>query len=185
MLKASKPAASQWTARPITIIEAPDRSRPKSRASSRRINSLGNGRCAVRFILASISASHHWLSAPAPPAASAIHKMAVKPMTGWMLPGAASRPHSAVNTTRRMTLGLVSAKKSRQSAIMPDTGEEVIGAATGLTAMAVSSTSLAFGAVMAVIILSLYEGALPFPARPSLVRVSGERRAVRRSPASR
>src|SRR5690606_6394816 len=31
-------------------------------------------------------------------------------------PGAASRPHSPVNTTSRITRGLVSAKKSRQSA---------------------------------------------------------------------
>ncbi|KAF1854768.1 hypothetical protein Lal_00013172 [Lupinus albus] len=35
---------------------------------------------------ASISASHHWLSAAAPPAPTAMHRIAVKPSTGWMSP---------------------------------------------------------------------------------------------------
>jgi hypothetical protein len=45
-----------------------------------------------------------------------MHRIAVKPITGWMVPGAASRPHRPVKTTRLITRGLVSAKKSRQSA---------------------------------------------------------------------
>src|SRR5690606_917347 len=38
------------------------------------------------------------------------------PMTGWIEPGAARRPQSPVKTTRLITRGLVSAKKSRHSA---------------------------------------------------------------------
>src|SRR3546814_13844363 len=38
------------------------------------------------------------------------------PSTGWTCPGAASSPHSAVNTTSDITRGLVSANRSRQSA---------------------------------------------------------------------
>src|SRR4051812_3702733 len=74
------------------------------------------GRPRVRFILPSRSASYHMLSAAAAPAPSAMHRMAVKPSTGWIGVGAASSPHSPVNTTRLITRGLVSARKSRQSA---------------------------------------------------------------------
>src|SRR5690606_2722404 len=45
-----------------------------------------------------------------------MHRIAVKPMTGWIEPGAARRPQSPVKTTRLITRGLVSAKKSRHSA---------------------------------------------------------------------
>ena len=41
----------------------------------------GSGRLAVRRILASRSASYHWLSAPHAPAPSAMHRIAVKPST--------------------------------------------------------------------------------------------------------
>ena len=90
---------------------------PKSRASVAVASGpAGSGRLAVRFIPASRSASHHWLSArraagaerDAQDRGEAEHRMDV--------PGAASRPHSPVNTTRLITRGLVSAKKSRQSA---------------------------------------------------------------------
>ena len=50
------------------------------------------------------------------PAPTAMHRIAVKPSIGWIDPGAASRPQSAVNTTSDITRGLVSAQKSRQSA---------------------------------------------------------------------
>jgi len=42
--------------------------------------------------------------------------MAVKPITGWIATGAASMPHRPVKTTSVITRGLVSARKSRQSA---------------------------------------------------------------------
>ena len=38
------------------------------------IRPAGSGRFAVRFISASMSASYHWLSAPAAPAPSAMHE---------------------------------------------------------------------------------------------------------------
>src|SRR3546814_14806580 len=66
--------------------------------------------------LASSPASYHWLSAPDAPAPSAIARIEEKPSTGWTCPGAASSPHSAVNTTSDITRGLVSANRSRQSA---------------------------------------------------------------------
>src|SRR5690554_5039459 len=45
-----------------------------------------------------------------------MQRTAVKANTGWISPGAASRPHKPVNTTKLITRGLVSAKKSRHSA---------------------------------------------------------------------
>src|SRR5689334_20519071 len=76
----------------------------------------GSGRFAVRRILASRSASYHWLSAPQAPAPSAMHRIAVKPSTAGGIAGAVSRPQRPVKTTRYMTRGFVSARMSRQSA---------------------------------------------------------------------
>jgi hypothetical protein len=64
----------------------------------------------VRFITASISASHHMFSAPDAPPPTAMNRIAAKATTGCTLPGAASRPTSAVNTTSDITRGLSSAK---------------------------------------------------------------------------
>ena len=85
---------------------------PKCSAVSRSIRPAGNGRLCVRFITASISDSYHWLSAAEAPAPRLIARIAVKPITGWMVPGAASNPHKAVNMTSDITRGLVSAKRS-------------------------------------------------------------------------
>ena len=63
----------------------------------------------MRTILASTSASYHMLSAPAAPAPTAMQSSAVKPVTGWMAPGATARPTSAVNTTSDITRGFKSA----------------------------------------------------------------------------
>ena len=100
----------------MTSTDPADSAIPKSRAEPRSIRPAGSGRAAVRFILASRSASHHWLSAADPPAPSAIHKIAIVPITGSTGTGAASRPHSPVKITRLITRGLVSDRKSRQSA---------------------------------------------------------------------
>ncbi len=100
----------------MIITEAAEIRTPKSRASVRFIRPAGSGRAAVRFIPASMSASHHWFSAAAPPAPSAMHSTAVKPRMGLIVPGAASSPHRPVKITRLITRGLVSAKKSRHSA---------------------------------------------------------------------
>ena len=89
---------------------------PKWSAVWRVIRPAGSGREAVRFILASRSASYHWLSAPAAPAPSAMHSTAAKPSTGWTGTGATSSPQRPVNTTRLITRGLVSANRSRGEA---------------------------------------------------------------------
>src|SRR3954469_2114483 len=80
------------------------------------IRPAGSGRLAVRRIFASRSASYHWLSAPHAPAPSAMHRIALKPSTSGGSSGAASSPHRPENTTRLIALGLVSARRSRQSA---------------------------------------------------------------------
>jgi hypothetical protein len=61
-------------------------------------------------MIASISASYHMLSAPAAPAPIAMHRSAVKPITGWTCPGAIMRPTNAVNTTSDITRGFISAR---------------------------------------------------------------------------
>ena len=74
---------------------------PKRQRLAGSILPAGSGRLAVRFITASISASYHWLSAPEAPAATAMHRMAVKAISGCMLPGAASMAQSAVKIDQR------------------------------------------------------------------------------------
>ena len=64
----------------------------------------------VRLIRASMSASYHMLSAPAAPAPTAMHRSAVKPIIGWMCPGAIMMLTNAVNTTSDMTRGFINAK---------------------------------------------------------------------------
>ena len=92
---------------------------PKCSADVLSIRPAGSGRDAVRCILASSSASYHWFKAPEAPAPVAMHRIAVKAITGWIEPGAANNPHSAVKTTRDITRGLVSAQKSCQRAGNP------------------------------------------------------------------
>jgi hypothetical protein len=50
------------------------------------------------------------LSAPAAPAPTAMHRSAVKPIIGWMCPGAIMMLTNAVNTTSDMTRGFINAK---------------------------------------------------------------------------
>jgi hypothetical protein len=57
-----------------------------------------------------MSASYHMLSAPEPPAPSAMQRMATSATTGLRPPGASSMPISAVNTLSHITRGLRSAK---------------------------------------------------------------------------
>src|SRR3546814_15455850 len=56
-----------------------------------------------------------------------MHRIAVKANTGWMETGAASKPHSPVKTTSVITRGFVSARKSRQSAVIADDVVPIIG----------------------------------------------------------
>src|SRR4051812_39350563 len=110
-------AANQLVATPIRITEKKERPTPKWSAVWRSIRPAGSGRPAVRFISASRSASYHMLSAAAAPAPRAMHRIAVKARAGGSETGATRWPHRPVKTTSVITRGLVSAKKSRQSAI--------------------------------------------------------------------
>ena len=82
---------------------------PKPSASPGAMRRRGIGRPAVRDINVSMSASYHMLSAPDAPAPTAMQSSAVNASTGWIVPGAATRPTSAVNTTSDITRGLSSA----------------------------------------------------------------------------
>ncbi len=83
---------------------------PRPSASPGATRPAGIGRRAVRFISASISASHHMFSAPEAPAPTAMHRIATKATTGCRGTGATSNPTSAVNTTSDITRGLSRAK---------------------------------------------------------------------------
>ncbi len=109
MVSASSEAATQPTAKPSVMTENSDRKMPKASASSAETLPRGMGRAAVRCMRASMSASYHMLSAPDAPAPTAMASSATKASTGWIVPGAAAMPVSAVKTTSAMTRGFRSA----------------------------------------------------------------------------
>ena len=109
-MKASSAADSQLTSTPSAITAKNDITSAKTSASPGVTRPAGIGRLAVRFICASISASYHMLSAPDAPAPTAMHRMAMAPMTGLIATGAAIMPTRAVNTTSDITRGLSSWK---------------------------------------------------------------------------
>ena len=108
MVSASRAAATQFTASPITMTEKPDSTAPKARAASGSIRPRTMGRPWVRVITASISRSYHMLMAPDAPAPMAMHRMAMAPRIGWIDPGARYIPTKPVNTTSDMTRGFSS-----------------------------------------------------------------------------
>ena len=110
MVKARSAPASRFVARASITTENPESARPKPNASPPSIRPEGIGRLRVRRITASMSASHHMLSAPEAPPPTAMKSTAQKPIIGCTATGAARSPTSAVNTTRVMTRGLSSAK---------------------------------------------------------------------------
>jgi hypothetical protein len=63
----------------------------------------------VRFIAASMSASNHMLSAADAPAPTAMHRIATAARIGFIGAPAQIRPVKAVNTTRLITRGFISA----------------------------------------------------------------------------
>ena len=65
-----------------------------------------DGRIAVRDILASISASHHMLSAPQAPAPPAIAESVAMSFIQSIGAGARAKPTAPVKTTSDMTRGL-------------------------------------------------------------------------------
>ena len=92
--------------------DRPGRRRNEAR-SGRSIRPAGSGRLAVRFILASRSASYHWLSAPAAPGAERDAQDRGEAEHRVDRDRRSEHPHSPVNTTRLITRGLVSASRSR------------------------------------------------------------------------
>ena len=105
MVKASRPAATQLVASHSMTTLIPDSAMPMPSASPGATLPAGTGRFAVRFITASMSASHHMFSAPEAPAPSAMNKIAANASTGCSDTGATRRPTSAVNTTSDITRG--------------------------------------------------------------------------------
>ena len=95
-----------FVASPSTTTDATDRMMPKARASLAAIRPPGIGRWAVRRMTASISRSYHILMAPAAPAPTAMHSIAVKASTGCRCPGATSIPATPEYTTNDITRGL-------------------------------------------------------------------------------
>ena len=84
MVSASRPAASQLTASPISV----DRADRQHDAEAQRLARASCGRpaaaaCAVRCISASMSRSYHMLMAPEAPAPTAMHSTATAASTGW------------------------------------------------------------------------------------------------------
>ena len=107
-MSASSGRSRQLAISPRQITEPTASTVPKTRASSGATLPRGMGRAAVRAMRASMSASYHMLSAPAAPAPTAMQRSAAMASTGCMEPGAATRPTSAVNTTRNITRGFSS-----------------------------------------------------------------------------
>ena len=64
---------------------------PKASASSGWMRPARDRPVRGAAITASMSASYHMLSAPAAPAPTAMHRIAMKPSTGWMPPGASEQ----------------------------------------------------------------------------------------------
>ena len=108
MVKASRPAASQLAAMPISITANRLSTTPSVRASAPCTLPEATGRVRVRFITASISASNHMFSAPEAPAPTATHSTEMAAMTGLIGVRAATSPVRAVNTTSDMTRGFSS-----------------------------------------------------------------------------
>ena len=110
MVNASKPAARKLADSASIITERPDSATPILSASPGWTLPAGMGRLAVRFMMWSMSASHHMFSAPEAPAPMAINRIDAKPTTGFTPTGAANMPTNAVNTTSCITRGFISAK---------------------------------------------------------------------------
>ncbi len=106
MVKASRPAANQLAAMPISITENSDRKMPRPSASPLCTRPAGIGRARVRRISPSMSASNHMLSAPDAPAPTAMHSTATAARVGDIGARAHIRPVKAVNTTSDITRGL-------------------------------------------------------------------------------
>ena len=112
MVMASRPAASQLAFIPSSMTENRLRMTPNAMASFLRTRPAATGRPRVRRIRASVSPSSAMFSAPAAPAPTAMHRMAMAATSGLTDPGATISPVAAVNTTSDITRGFSSWKKS-------------------------------------------------------------------------
>ncbi len=110
MVKASRPAANQFSARPISITDSSESTTPRVRASAGWTRPAGTGRARVRRISPSMSASYHMFSAPEAPAPTAIASTATPARIGFSGRSAHSSPVSAVNTTSDITRGFSSTR---------------------------------------------------------------------------
>jgi hypothetical protein len=110
MVKASKAADKKLAVIANMPTENTDNHKPKFLASDGDTLPPGIGLPEVLFITASISASHHILSAPEAPAPIAINKIDANAKIGCTLLGATNNPTEAVNTTNDITLGFSNAK---------------------------------------------------------------------------
>ena len=111
---------TQLTASPITRTEPTASTTPKPSASPGIIRPAGNGRPAVRRMIASMSRSYHMLMAPAAPAPIAMHSTATAARTGWRCPGATASPTSAGKDDQRHDprledLDIVAERRHRRS----------------------------------------------------------------------
>src|SRR5687768_2355907 len=130
MVKASRPAASQFSAIPISMTENSDSTTPSARASAPWTLPEGTGRPRVRRILASMSASYHMFREAEAPAPTAMQSTATAARIGLIRSGAQTRPVKAVKITSDMTRGFRSCRKSCQRAIARVSGWAVAMAMT-------------------------------------------------------
>ena len=112
MVRPSSPPASQLVAMPSSMTENTDSTTPKVRASFRLTRPAATGRPRVRRIRASVSPSSAMFSAPAAPAPTAMHRMAMAADNQPISPRATTRPVTAVKITSDITRGFSSWKKS-------------------------------------------------------------------------
>ena len=110
MAAASSAAATQFTARPMSMTEKRLSTVPKASASSGGTRPSGIGRRQVRAMTASMSRSYHMLMAPAAPEPTAMQSTATMASSGCRLPGATMSPAKPLRTTSVITRGFSSAR---------------------------------------------------------------------------
>src|SRR5271168_2326567 len=97
MVSASSAADSALTLTASAATDTTASRTPIASASTGGTTPRGMGRIAVRAMLASMSASHHMLSAPQAPAPAAIADMAARNLSQSNGAGARAKPTAPVN----------------------------------------------------------------------------------------
>ena len=102
MVAKARNAAREFVKYASSTTPVAEKNSPNNNASSGCIRRAGSGRVRVRFINASRSRSHHWFSAAAPPAQSAVPTRVADRMTQSSGPLHPRRkPTSVVMRTRK------------------------------------------------------------------------------------